>query len=674
MEQQNEMERARTPKGGKRRAMARRQRQLAAIIWMVVAVILLTASFFAVRYVASLYWYEDVDGSLYRIQRKNGQYVLCDAGGNVCDINTDKYYLTDKGTQLSIDPDTGEYTVYAVVELEGSEQLRAGKNVLLFPQLTYDKTSTNNMERVIRSIEVHNEYGTYTFYRKLKKAGSSDEIPTSNKPSDYSDDFAIKGFPDTEYDEIQFAMLASGCGYALAQERLEDPVRLKDGSIDWAQYGLMSEIRERTLADGTKESYEYTPAHYVITNLTGESHTVWLGDMTVMGDTYYARYEGRDRVYVVSSATLEDTAMAPIESMVTSKILYPMSDNTYYDVEDFELYTNGQPICQMSYIPLDDRWYKLDGTIPFLVQGDYMAGYYPNSDNIHNMLRMLHTMSFIETVKLGPSEADLKAYGLDDPYHRISFVYHVSASQNAENEVWISKKTESGLYYAYSPQYNMIVSFTESQALFLEWRDDMWYEQYYFMFNIAHLKQLKVQSIGYNVVFDLDNSASSKPDPNDTNNQSLNSEKLKVYADGERLNYRVQAVDLTGKLVTLDAVDNFRRFYEALAWASIEGVADLTEEEMADFRSRLDSDCLLILRASLDDGFGGTREMVIRFYDDYSERLCYMTVELLDSPDAPSDGTAAEGRFCVSKSFCKKLIADAKRAASGELVTVDSKN
>ena len=73
-------------------------RQKAAIVWMLLAVVLLTAGFFVARAIVSVYHYEDVDGTVYRIQKKDGEYALYGEDGTLCDRNTEGYYLTELGT------------------------------------------------------------------------------------------------------------------------------------------------------------------------------------------------------------------------------------------------------------------------------------------------------------------------------------------------------------------------------------------------------------------------------------------------------------------------------------------------------------------------------------------------------------------------------------------------
>ena len=120
-------------------------------------------------------------------------------------------------------------------------------------------------------------------------------------------------------------------------------------------------------------------------------------------------------------------------------------------------------------------------------------------------------------------------------------------------------------------------------------------------------------------------------------------------------------------------VYNFRRFMQSMLTASMEGVADLTEEEIQAFRNTKDSDCQLKLTILLDDGKGNTQNLVYRFYQ-YTERRSFMTVEVLKKPDSPSTPAAGQGKFYVLRSFCDKMVADAARFIDQIEIDPDSKN
>ncbi|MBQ9780957.1 MAG: InlB B-repeat-containing protein [Clostridia bacterium] len=685
-------------------------------LWaMAILAVVLIVGLIVVKYVVDIYSYVDTDGTKYTIKKSNGVYGLYYDGAK-CDVNDDGYYLTRFGNQLIIDPESGEYEIYAVVDVEGTEVVGVNQRVLMFKQLTYDASSTKDMSRVLKRIDVTNEYGRMVFVR-----GENNR-------------FMIEGHESTYFSDELFAKLSSGCGYTISQQRLENPVRLPDGSIDLSEYGLVSEERTRTDEEGKEVTYTYTPAHYTLTTMTDETYSVTLGDATVSGAGYYAMYEDRQTIYILSSANLGDAALQPIETLVTPMMVYPMSMNAYFNVLKFTYRTNidyvgvtnelvydltgydisdlapdpetgkypeeaaakiqeaqeklaamdekdssamyerllekhSKLVTAFSYIDMAEREKNLYSSIPYQMATDYMDGYFPNSDNISDVLYNLYSTTFNKVEKLGPSDEDLEAFGLGEAAHILSFIYVDAEGYQHDNYVEISAKTEDGLYYAYSPYFDMIVSLPESSLQFLEWEDIDWYEREYYLANIAHCTQIKLEGVGIAspIIFDLDNSKS------DQSGSTINSDKMEIYHNGKPVEYSLVVTKPSGSQATETATYNFRRFYQALLTASIEGAVDLTEEEMAALRATPDKDCQLKMTILLDDGLGATRYAVYRFYQ-ITERKSYMTVELLDSPDGPSDPANGQGIFYVSRTFCDKLISDAYRFIEGVEIIVDSKN
>lgn len=720
--------------------------QTRAIIALVVAAVVLVGGLVLTNYIVQIYRYEDADGTVYTIRKKGGSYGLYRKDGSPCDTNDEGYYLTSFGTQLEVDAKSGEYEVYAVVDVEGTEVLGNARRVLAFKQLTYDKSSTTDYSRVIRSIEVHNQQGVLDLYRP-------DGVDTNR--------FVIRGHEGTAISDELFAQLSSGCGYTISMQRLENPVRLADGSIKYAEYGLAKETRVKTDKDGKpvldengKEvTYEYTPTWYTVRTLqpdarTGvDNYTMTLGDATISGAGYYARYEGRDTVYILSATNLE-VALQPIESLVMGRIVYPMTLNTYFNVRDFvlrtdihydrillhmaaelagildeidlnkvdlndlstltdaqraalrealdridkldekqftEMYDRGlelysRKVTAFSYVDMEQRENSLYSSYPYRMATAYMAGYRPNADNISKMLQNLYSMSFDAVKVLGPTAEQLQEYGLSEPAFDISFVYTDADGVEHGNHVTFSAKTAEGKYYAFADDYDMIVEIDESMVPFLSWKDIDWYDRDYFQYNIAHIKEIRLDGTAIraldskyrtsagDVVFRLDNTASDQ-------SGGTNSDKLVSYINGLSMAYEMELIRVTGTPEMMTGTDNFRRFVQSLLTASIEGEAGLTAEEMASLRTTDDSDCYLKITFTLDDGQKDPQKanLVYRFYR-ISERRCYMTVETLATPDAPSSPENGQGMFCVLRSFCDKLAADVTRLYDRIQVYPDSKN
>ncbi len=330
----------------KTRNMLKRQR--IAVALMICAVILLAVALIAVNYIVDIYVYEDLDGSEYYIKKINGIYKLCYKDGEVLPTNSEGYYRTDEGNLVQINSATGEWSRYAVVDTAYTEQKYYSTYVLMYKAMTYDAMSTKDESAVIGSIEVHNAHGSYTFERTE------------------GNNFSLSGHDGIQYDFEKFASLAVVCGEPLASRRLEEPVRLSDGSIDLSEYGLTAEKRTVTELDENGNEivteYDYEPAYFVVTTMAGDVHRVIIGDKTVPGTGRYALYDGgvvigedgvqevydrRDTVYILGNTTnplgysgIEDVLLSRVEDMITPMIVYPSEMSDHFNVSDFIIYDN----------------------------------------------------------------------------------------------------------------------------------------------------------------------------------------------------------------------------------------------------------------------------------------------------------------------------------------------
>ncbi len=518
------------------------KKQRLTVILMVAAICLLVLALLVVNYLVDIYSFEDLDGTDYRIKKINGLYELCYKSGEVCDRNADGYYQTDLGTLVQIDAATGQSAIYAVVDTEGTEEVGYGKYVMMFKQLTYDASSTKDPSKVIQSIEVHNEFGGYTFLRQ------DGEGVVNN--------FVLKDHADAPYEKETFAQLAVACGYTLSMRRLDAPLTLPSGEVDLTEYGLAPEKRTKTVTDAdgneTEVEYDYRPAWYVVNTVSGDSYKVTLGDLAVTGGGYYAMYEGRDTIYILGTSGFSDVLLKRVEDIVKPMLVYPMGSTTYFDVYDFAIYDSieydaiydalvekfGDPdsddyviededafyayyeemfdkyshkACHFSYQDLTEREGSMYAYLPYVSHLDYAAGYYINSNNIDLMLYNLYETDFTSVEKLAPTDADLEKYGIDDAAYVISYLYRTTVNGRVgyiPNYVQVSQKNEDGIFYAYSSMYDMIVGVSESSFSFLEWEELAWYDQSYMQLDISHVTDVIIESPTFSTHFEIEDSAS----------------------------------------------------------------------------------------------------------------------------------------------------------------------
>jgi hypothetical protein len=345
-----------------------------------------------------------------------------------------------------------------------------------------------------------------------------------------------------------------------------------------------------------------------------------------------------------------------------------MKDEEFAKLYDRHYENHSRLVTAFSFIDMDERVDTLYSSLPYQMSSDYMAGYLPNSDNIGAVLQSLYSMTFDGVAVLAPTAEELDEYGLSNPAHEFAFIYKDAQGQEWNNHFVVSEKTEDGMYYGYSEIYDMIVRIPESQATYLEWEEIDWYEREYFMFNIAHVQEIKLEGAGITtpIIFTLDNSKSDQ-------SGGMNSDKLEVYANGKLMDYTLTVTKPSGSQATETSTYNFKRFFQALLTASMEGNAELSEEEMQSFRETPDGECYLKITIHADDGKGETADLVYRFYR-YTERKAYFTVEVLDGVVDSNTPENGQGVFYVLRSFCDKLVADAYRFMEGTEIVVDSKN
>ncbi len=524
----------------KERNMLKRQRLM--IILMIGAILILLAALFTVKYFVEIYRFEDLDGTRYRIQKVDGSYALCYQNGDVCDQNTEGYYQTDLGTLVQINGKDGSAAIYAVVDTEGTEVVGYGQYVMMFKQLTYDASATKDASKVIDSIEVHNEYGGYTFLRQ------DGEGKINN--------FVIEGHESVVYAKETFAQLAVACGYTLSARRLDAPKKLETGEIDLCEYGLAPEKRIKTVTDEegnqTQVEYDYEPAWYVITTASGDRYKVTLGDLIVTGGGYYAMYEGRDTIYVLGTSGFSDVLLQKVENVVSPMIVYPMGTTTYHNVHDFVIYKqidyaavyaaleerfgdpdspdyapaeeeavnayywemldkHSQKACHFSYQELEEREGSMYSYLPYVSHLEYADGYYINSNNIDQVLFALFETDFTTVEKLAPTAADTEKYGLDEAAYVLSYLYKTTVDGQIgyiPNLIEISEKNENGIYYVYSSMYDMIVGVSESSFGFLEWEELTWYDPSYIQLDLSHVEKISVESPDFSVHFEIEDSVS----------------------------------------------------------------------------------------------------------------------------------------------------------------------
>lgn len=575
----------------KKRMTSMKRKLITVIVSAVLILAMAIALIFILDFVKTTTVVDPADGSEYFIRYKEKTYALYyDDKTTKCPTDSNYgYYVTRAGTLIEVNAETGEYEIQAVLEdysnTEGNEVVGFNFRRLLFPHIE---------KKNIRSLEVHNDTGSYTFARVNVETGEIDN----------TSDFIILGSAMTTYDQELFASLYVSAGYTISTRKIENPI--KDANGQFTEYGLVAQTREKydpetgnpivfdpetgeevtvdvlngeEIGGRQPVTYEYSPAYYILTDINGNRYKVIIGDRLVTGGGYYVQYvdmsgaqeNPRDAVYVLSS-DIGSCLLAPIEDYVTPLISYPMTMNTYFDVEDFILTKrNGkgvddfEEIVSFSYIDLTERENTISSSIPYVFLENSkspaasLEGYQPSSDNIGACLQNIYTPSYVGVHKFAPDDEDFVECGLSrvvvdenrEPVldkdgnkqyefcaeYMISFKYDIldddgNFVETIQQIILISAPNENGNYYTftsvYSPasegkdakylyDYNMIVEVEGYSLNFLTWDSYDWINSSYISFNIAFIESIKIESPDYSAQFTLDNSLSDQSEQTSSN-------------------------------------------------------------------------------------------------------------------------------------------------------------
>lgn len=329
-------------------------------------------------------------------------------------------------------------------ELMEGEILGANNRILMFEHV--EKAD-------ILSIEVHNEHGSYTFYR-------SDD-----------DTFYIKGMEGAPYSLELLSSLVVSSGYTLSMKRLDD---LND---DLSVYGF---------------GEDDNPAWYILTKMDGTTHKVLIGDMIPTGGGYYCMYEGRRAVYVLDTS-LSATLLADIHSLITPSLSLPVSTATYTKVDDFTIIKNGELLVAIDMMTAEETGAE-DGLMDYVFK--YPKKYSPNLSTYSAIMEMMGSFAGLETVACGSDLEKLdetmmkETYGIDieNPYFMLSY-----SVEDVDCIIVFSKPDEDGMMYAYSTVYNLVAKIDVATANFINWGLLQYVDPPLFAENINNIAKIEIK-------------------------------------------------------------------------------------------------------------------------------------------------------------------------------------
>ena len=512
------------------------------------------------------------------------------------------------------------------LDLDEGEVEGVNDRIMLFEQV--ERAS-------IQSIEVSNEHGVYRFVRR-------EYVDSSTGMKAYT--FDIQGHEGTSYSSELFSTLVVDTGFTLSKVKVanDNPDKLSD-------YGLAP---------------DQNPAYYILTTVEGKQHKVWVGDKIPSNGGYYVKYDTRNTVYVLDT-TLETTVLAPIEAYVTPTLVMPSSLTTYFMLDDLAIFkgvylpeddeeegdeADGEgkgedkdkeepklpenvttdPFVRFHYLTDADKE-KLDINATFFMDHPGNGSYYA-SGAVDGLAQLLIAYEGIETVKLGPTDDDLRSYGCYEAAYTLYVINNqgvvdkngVTQYVQIPNYVYFSemqKDEETGLEfrYAYSILFDIVAKVPYYNCEFLTYDLNTWVNNSLFSMNINKVSYVTVESGD-------------------------------VYA---KFTLKGQDSDLVVETNTghKPEVKNFRNFYKVMLGLTKGGNVNLTDEQVAALVAN-DANITAKLTINLHSG----KTLVYRFYS-YGVQTFY-TIN-------------GEGEFYLPTSQVNKLISDAQKLEADLVINPD---
>lgn len=475
------------------------------------------------------------------------------------------------------EPDSGTAVTTETEALIAGEVAGANGRVQMFDYIKSDD---------VESLYVHNANGEYRLVR------------------DADGNLAIEGHDGLLIDSEKLTQMIVNAGYTLSTFRSEVTEE------DFSKYGL-----------GEGESNAY----FVLRSKAGKRYTVYIGDKTLAGTGYYARYEGRNAIYVLDDS-IETDLLGKVEYLVKPLLAYPSTMNSYYLMRTFMLGHGEEVFLTAGYLDPNTRSELAAMSVHQLsYPGEYPAGEYYD-----DVLTLFCDFSGTETVAIDLKEETLAKFGLDKPAYTLYAENSVvddagNPTSVVGNYITFSEKQRdadgSYFYYAASYLFGIVARVEQITLDFLEWDLDKWVSANIFQVNILNVDSVRFESEGQNITFRLQGE----------DNASL------TVAEKE-----------TGHKPD---ITNFRQLWKTLLTITMDGTVDLSDEEITTLTTG-DDNLLLTMTVKTRAG----NERVYRFYP-YTDRRVFYTVN-------------GDGEFYTGRTMIDKVISDVGKVMRDE--TVDS--
>jgi len=281
----------------------------------------------------------------------------------------------------------------------------------------------------IQTLTITNQYGSYKILRKTSGSTSS---------------LIFVGAEYVGYDKEKFSQLVVNATYVLASGKVKN-------HLGFEEYGLDSE------ANAT--------ASFTLVTTSGEAHKVIIGKSDPTGSYYYARYVGKDIVYMLPATDLEESLLLPESYYLTALLVYPITETE--DVYNIDNVTISWPKNDITLVASQFKLCSLsDNAAAYQIDGSATA--------VTDLLKDKKTFSGTYTTWTdGSLFAGVKSSDKKEFYIDICLVNY-AVDGNYKVEFGMLRDESTG---AYLPEASRIAYSTDIGKTFVETDINMTYDQ-----------------------------------------------------------------------------------------------------------------------------------------------------------------------------------------------------
>lgn len=346
----------------------------------------------------------------------------------------------------------------------------------------------------------------------------------------------------------QFTLSPNADGQLVVESYMDLPINTSE--IQTLSLDVLSLTATKKIADSADDPslYGFDSPQAVIdaTFSDGSSVTITMGSLSPLKEGYYTQVKGDNTVYLVGKSYGDEFVQSSLKYIGKSVITAPSADSSSTSdqavVRSMNLYGTVRASKPFAFREHQDTDRSDLDNFDYVITSPYVTGL--NSDTMSTVTSTT-SLTAADVVKAHPAAADLKTYGLDNPYSVCEMTLAVQSTStdssssgsstassssskvktyynDAKHIVKLGGKDSDGNYYALIDNYNVVYTVSSTAVPWAETKYSDAANRMLFTTNIANVSSISVNSEGKNTVFSL------TQNPNETDNDK----KLTVTVEG----------------------------------------------------------------------------------------------------------------------------------------------